>query len=215
MRVLIGEDEALMREGLELVLERGGFSVVGAATDADQLLEMVRAHSPDLVVTDIRMPPTHTDEGLRGALEIRGSFPSIAIMVLSQHVQRRYAVELLAARPEGVGYLLKQRVAAIEDFLADLHRICAGESVLDPEVAAALMARPRREDDPIHRLTPRQCEVLTLMAEGRSNAAIGERLVVSDKAVVKHVSQIYDQLGLAPGPGDHRRVLAVVEYLSR
>jgi DNA-binding NarL/FixJ family response regulator len=216
MRVVIGEDQALMREGLTLLLERAGFEVAGAAGDGEDLVRKAHAHRPDAVVADIRMPPSQTDEGLRAALSIRESRPEIAILVLSQHVQRQYAGELLesGAGAGGVGYLLKQRVADGDSFCSDLRRICHGASVLDPEVVAAMLARGRR-DDPVDRLTGRQREVLALMAEGRSNAGIAERLCLSRKAVVKHVSHIYDELGLRPGPDDHRRVLAVMRYLSR
>lgn len=215
MRVVIGEDEALMREGLALVLERDGFEIAALAADADGLVEAVRAQRPDLVVTDIRMPPTETDDGLRAALAIRASLPETALLVLSQHAQRRYADELLAQRTAGVGYLLKQRIVEADAFCADVRRICAGGAVLDPELISTLLGRARPDDDPLHDLTPRQREVLALMAEGRSNAAIAERLVITEKAVIKHVSHVYDQLGLLPGPDDHRRVLAVVRYLSR
>lgn len=216
MRVVIGEDQALMREGLTLVLERGGFQVVGTAGDGDDLVRKARAHRPDAVVADIRMPPSQTDEGLRAALEIRASRPEVAILVLSQHVQSQYANELLesAAEAAGVGYLLKQRVADGEGFCSDLRRICAGGAVLDPEVVAAMLGRGR-SDDPVERLTSRQREVLALMAEGRSNAGIAERLFLSRKAVVKHVSHVYAALGLDDVPDDERRVLAVMRYLGR
>lgn len=214
MRVVIGEDEALLREGMALVLERAGFEVVALAADADALLEAARAHRPELVVTDIRMPPEHADDGLRAALAIRAELPATAVLVLSQHAQRRYADALLGRQPAGVGYLLKQRVVEVDDFCDDVRRVCRGGTVLDPELVGTLLGRARPADDPFHRLTPRQRDVLALMAEGRSNAAIAERLVVTEKAVVKHVSAIYDQLGLLPGPDDHRRVLAVVRYLS-
>ena len=215
MRVVIGEDETLLRQGLTLVLERGGFEVVSAASDADELVREAKHHQPDLVVTDIRMPPRFTDEGLVAALEIRRTLPSIAVVVLSQHVQRRYAVELLTERPAGVGYLLKQRITDIPTFCGDLERVCAGGTVLDPEVVALMVRRARREDEAVDRLTPRRHEVLTLMAEGRSNAAIARQLTISEKAVVQHASHIYDELGLPPSEDEHRRVLAVLRYLSR
>lgn len=214
MRVVIGEDEALMRGGLTLVLERAGFEIVGSAQDGEDLVRKARAHAPDLLVTDIRMPPSHTDEGLRAALTIRAERPQIAVLVLSQHLQRRYASELLEQRSAGVGYLLKQRIANVEAFVADVRRICAGGTALDPEVVATLLGRARHDDDPLNRLTERQREVLGLMAEGRSNAAIAERLVISEKAVVKHASHIYEELGLPISGDDHRRVLAVVRYLA-
>lgn len=213
MRVVIGEDQALMREGIVLLLERGGFEVVGAAADAEDLLRKARAHKPDVVVTDVRMPPTQTDEGLRAALEIRASDPEIAIVVLSQHVQRQYASELLRSGDGAVGYLLKQRVTDGEAFCADVRRISAGGSVLDPEVVRAMLEGPPR--DPLAQLTVRQREVLALMGEGRSNAGIAERLFLTEPAVVKHVSHIYAELGIPPCPDDHRRVLAVVRYLDR
>jgi DNA-binding NarL/FixJ family response regulator len=215
LRVVIAEDQALMREGLVLLLERGGFDVVGQAADGEDLVRKARAHKPDVVVADIRMPPSQTDEGLRAALEIRESSPQIGILVLSQHVQRSYARELLesGAGAGGVGYLLKQRVADSDSFCSDLRRICSGGSVLDPEVVSTMLARTR--GDPLERLTPRQREVLALMAEGRSNAGIADRLFLSEKAVIKHVSHVYDELGLGPCADDHRRVLAVMRYLDR
>ena len=213
MRVVIGEDQALMREGLALLLERDGFDVVARVGDADALVRTVHAYEPDLVVADIRMPPNNADDGLRAALEIRRSAPKIAILVLSHHVQQSYATELMNAGAERIGYLLKQRVADVETFCSDVRRICAGGVVLDPEVVAAMLARARR-DDAIERLTLRQREVLALMAEGRSNQAIAKQLVLTEKAVVKHVSHVYDELDLPACPDDHRRVLAVVRYLT-
>jgi len=215
LRVVIGEDQALMREGMVLLLERGGFDVAGVAADAEDLVRKARAHNPDVVVADVRMPPTQTDEGLRAALEIRAAKPDIAIVVLSQHVQRQYASELLqsGAGAGGVGYLLKQRVADSDAFCADVRRIAAGASVLDPEVVRAMLGGPPR--DPLARLTERQREVLALMAEGRSNAGIAERLFLTERAVIKHVSHIYEELGIPPCADDHRRVLAVVRYLDR
>jgi DNA-binding NarL/FixJ family response regulator len=213
MRAVIGEDQALMREGLALLLERDGFDVVARVDDADALVRAARAYQPDLVVADIRMPPTNADDGLRAALEIRRTVPEIAILVLSHHVQQRYATELVNAGAERLGYLLKQRVSDVETFCSDVRRICAGGVVLDPEVVAAMLARVRR-DDPIERLTLRQREVLALMAEGRSNQAIAKQLVLTEKAVVKHVSHVYVELDLPACPDDHRRVLAVVRYLT-
>jgi len=214
MRVVIGEDQALMREGLALLFEQGGAEVVGRAADAEDLVRKARGHRPELLVADIRMPPTETDDGLRAALTLRAELPDMAVILLSQHVHRRYATELLESGSAGVGYLLKQRVADVDLFLADVRRVAAGGCILDPEVVATMMARPRRED-PVERLTPRQREVLALMAEGRSNTAIAERLTLTTKAAAKHVSHVYDALGLAPAADDHRRVLAVVHYLSR
>jgi DNA-binding NarL/FixJ family response regulator len=213
MRVVIGEDQALMLEGLKLLLERDGAEVVGVAADAPELIRKANAHRPDLVVTDIRMPPNQSDDGLQAALRIRAEHPEIAILVLSQHVQRSYATELVENGTVGVGYLLKQRVTNFASFSADVRRVAAGECVLDPEVVATMMARPGR-DATLESLTPRQLEVLALMAEGRSNGAIAERLTLTTKAVVRHVSHIYDTLGLEPADEDHRRVLAVVRYLS-
>jgi DNA-binding NarL/FixJ family response regulator len=202
-----------MREGLALLLERAGFDVAGVAADADALELEAGAKRPDLVVADIRMPPTNTDDGLRAALRIRAALPDTAILVLSQHVQQRYALELLQGRARGVGYLLKQRVADVDAFCADARRVAEGGSVLDPDVVAAMLARGGQRDS-VDGLTPRQRDVLALMAEGRSNAAIAERLYLTEKAVVKHVSHIYDALELQPSPDDHRRVLAVVRYLT-
>jgi DNA-binding NarL/FixJ family response regulator len=213
MRVVIGEDQALMLEGLKLLLERDGAEVVGVAADAPELIRKANAHRPDLVVTDIRMPPNQSDDGLQAALRIRADHPEIAVLVLSQHVQRAYATELVEQGTVGVGYLLKQRVTNFASFSADVRRVAAGECVLDPEVVATMMARPGR-DATLESLTPRQLEVLGLMAEGRSNGAIAERLTLTTKAVVRHVSHIYDTLGLEPADEDHRRVLAVVRYLS-
>ncbi len=213
MKVVIAEDQALMLEGLALLLERDGAEVVGRAEDAPDLLRKVNAHRPDLVVADIRMPPGYADDGLQAALRIRADHPDTAVLLLSQHVNRAYATELIEAGTVGVGYLLKQRVANFASFSADLHRVADGGCVLDSEVVAAMMARPRR-DAVLDRLTPRQLEVLALMAEGRSNGAIAESLTLTTKAVVRHVSHIYDTLGLEPAEEDHRRVLAVVRYLS-
>ena len=214
MRVVIGEDQALMRAGLSLVLEQAGFEIVAVAGDAADVVRKAAAHRPDLLVADIRMPPTHTDDGLRAALEARRRLPGLPVLVLSQYLQRDYAVELLESGEEGVGYLLKQRIADVDRFVADLRRIVAGGSVLDPEVVAAMVGRHRNEDDPVGRLTERQREVLELMAQGRSNTAIAEQLGVSEKAIVRHTSNIYDELGLGSSAEDHRRVLAVVRFLS-
>ncbi len=220
LRVVIGEDQPLMRDGLTLVLQRAGFDVVGAVADGEDLVRKARAHAPDIVVADIRMPPSQTDEGLRAALAIRAAQPHTAILILSQHVERHHAGELLRSGngdgddTGGVGYLLKQRIANSETFCSDVRRISAGAAILDPEVVAVLLGRARRED-PIARMTPRQLEVLALMAEGRSNAGIAERLFLSEKAVLKHVAHIYNELELAQTTDDHRRVLAVVRYLER
>jgi DNA-binding NarL/FixJ family response regulator len=215
MRVVVGEDEALLRQGLTHVLEHAGYDVVGTAADATELVRNVEEREPDLVITDIRMPPTHTDEGLVAALQIRASHPKIAIVVLSQHVQRRYAIELITGNATGVGYLLKQRIADIATFCADLERVCAGGTVLDPEVVSLMLSAASRQNGALDGLTPRQREVLGLMAEGRTNASIARELVITEKAVVQHASHIYDVLGLAMSDDDHRRVLAVLRYLSQ
>jgi DNA-binding NarL/FixJ family response regulator len=215
VRIVIAEDEALIRRGLELVLADAGHEVVASETDATGLTESVSRLHPDLVVTDIRMPPTNTDEGLLAALEIRREHPGTAIVVLSQHVQRRYARELLADSVERVGYLLKQRIADIDTFLADLERVVAGGTALDPDVVAVMMGRARNADTAVSALTPRQQEVLALVAEGLSNASIATRLFLTEKAVVQHVSRIYDALGLTADAETHRRVQAVVRYLDR
>lgn len=214
MRIVIAEDEALIRRGLELVLADAGHEVVASATDAEGLTEAVGRLHPDLVVTDIRMPPTCTDEGLVAALEIRRTDPSTAVVVLSQHVQRRYARELLADGVGRVGYLLKQRIADIDTFLVDLERVAAGGTALDPDVVAVMMGRARNADSAVGSLTPRQQEVLALVAEGLSNASIAARLFLTEKAVVQHVSRIYDALGLTADAESHRRVQAVVRYLD-
>jgi DNA-binding NarL/FixJ family response regulator len=214
MRVVIGEDQALMRAGLTLVLERAGIEIVAVAGDAQDVVRKTSAHHPDLLIADIRMPPTHTDDGLRAALQARQQTPKLPVLVLSQYLQRDYAVELLESGEQGVGYLLKQRIADVDRFIADLHRIVGGGSVLDPEVVAAMVDRHRGDDDPVSRLTDRQRDVLELMAQGRSNAKIAEQLNVSEKAIVRHTSNIYEDLGLGSSTDDHRRVLAVVRYLS-
>lgn len=215
MRVVIGEDEALLRRGLELLLSDAGFTVVASTTDADELEAAVAECRPDLVVTDIRMPPSYTDEGLQAALRIRAGWPQTAVVVLSQHVQRRYAVELLSDRRGGIGYLLKQRIADVEQFLADLRRVAEGGTAIDPDVVAVMLSRARRSDSAVGALTARQQEVLGLMAEGRSNASIAARLFLTEKAVVQHTSRIYDALSLAVDTDAHRRVLAVLHYVNR
>ena len=214
MRVVIGEDEALLRSGLTHVMQAAGFDVVAAVGDAHELVRSAGEHVPDIVVTDIRMPPDHEDAGLRAAMEIRREHPGIAVLVLSQHLQRAYAVELLGDHSSGVGYLLKQRIADIDTFTDDLRRIAAGGTVLDPEVVSLMVARARGHHDALDRLTPRQQQVLALMSEGRTNASIARTLSITERAVVQHTSHIYDQLGLALSDDDHRRVLAVVRYLS-
>jgi len=215
VRVVIAEDEALIRRGLELVLQDGGHEVVAAVADATELTDAVTRANPDLVVTDIRMPPTHTDEGLTAALRIRRELPGTPVVVLSQHVQRRYARDLLAEGTEGVGYLLKQRIADVGTFLDDLARVADGGTALDPDVVAVMVGRARHSEAAVSALTPRQQEVLALVAEGRSNASIAAKLFVTEKAVVQHVSRIYDALGLANDADAHRRVQAVIRYLNR
>lgn len=214
MRVVIGEDEALLREGLGHVLTNDGFEVVASVGTAVELEVEVERLAPDLVITDIRMPPSFTDEGIVAALRIRQAHPEVAVVVLSQHVQRRYASELIGQRDGGVGYLLKQRIADVRAFTADLRHVQAGGTVLDPDVVAVLVARATKISGPVGELTPRQLEVLGLMAEGRSNSYIAEHLGSSEKAVVHHTSNIYDAFSLPVAADDHRRVLAVVRYLA-
>ena len=213
MRVVIADDSVLLRAGLARLLEDAGFEVVGQAADAEDLLRKVRAHKPDVAVTDIRMPPTQTDEGLRAAQQIRGELPEVGVMVLSQFIDEGYALELLQNSAEGVGYLLKDRVADLDAFVDAVRRVAARGSVRDPEVVAQLLGR-RREDDPLDRLTPREREVLGQMAQGRSNAAIARDLVVTERAVEKHVTAIFSKLGLTAAEDGHRRVLAVLQYLK-
>jgi DNA-binding NarL/FixJ family response regulator len=214
MRCVIAEDETLLRAGLSLVLRQGGFDIVAAASDADELLGLTAEHVPDLVITDIRMPPDRTDDGLRAAVRIRAAMPQVGVVVLSQHLQRRYAVELIGEDASGVGYLLKQRIGDIPRFLADLRQVCAGGTALDPDVVSLMISRARADKGVIDRLTDRQREVLAAMAEGRSNVAIARSLFIGEKAVVGHISHIYEQLGLPDGPDDNRRVLAVIRYLN-
>jgi DNA-binding NarL/FixJ family response regulator len=211
MRIVIAEDSVLLRAGLTRLLTDGGFDVVAAVPDADQLLRAVGEHHPDLVVVDVRMPPTHTDEGIQAALVIRRQYPKVAVLVLSQYVEERYATDLLSVQTSGVGYLLKDRVAHVSDFLDALRRVAAGGTALDPEVVAQLLVR--RRSDPIDRLTPRELEVLRLMAEGRSNNGIADALRVSHSAVEKYVSSIFTKLDLPAADTDHRRVLAVLKFV--
>jgi DNA-binding NarL/FixJ family response regulator len=213
VRVVIAEDSVLLREGLTRLLAEAGFDVVGAVADAEQLLRAVGAHRPDVVVADVRMPPTHQDEGVRAALVIRQRWPETAVLLLSQYVEERYATDLLAGNTRGVGYLLKDRVADVDEFVEALRRVGGGGTALDPEVVSQLFARSRRRD-PLDALTVRERQVLQLMAEGRSNGAIAGELVVTEGAVEKHVSSIFTKLDLAPAEGDHRRVLAVLRYLE-
>jgi DNA-binding NarL/FixJ family response regulator len=214
VRVVVGEDSLLLREGIVRVLGEAGFDVVAQAGDARELLQQVSAHRPDVAVVDIRMPPTETDDGLRAALEIRRRLPRTGVMVLSQYLEEGYALDLVGDSAEGTGYLLKDRVGDVERFADSVRRVAAGGSVLDPEVVATVLGRSRRRD-PLEWLTKREREVLTLMAEGRSNQAIAEKLVVSARAVEKHVTRIFDKLGLMPAAEDHRRVRAVLTFLRR
>ncbi|HVG74909.1 MAG TPA: response regulator transcription factor [Thermoleophilaceae bacterium] len=212
MRVVVADDSVLLREGVVRLLEENGFEVVGQAGDADDLIRKVRAHKPDVAVVDIRMPPTNTDDGLRAALEIRAELPDTGVLVLSQYVEEGYALDLVGDSAGGVGYLLKDRVADVDRFVDSVKRVADGGSALDPEVVSQLVGRARR-DDPIDELTPREREVLELMAEGRSNNAIAEHMTVTERAVEKHVTSIFGKLDLAPAPEDHRRVLAVLAFL--
>ena len=213
MRIVIAEDSVLLRAGLTRILVDAGEDVVATVGDADELLTVVGRHRPDLALVDVRMPPTHTDDGLRAARTIRERWPGTGILVLSQYVEERYATELLADDTAGLGYLLKDRVADVGEFLGAVRRVGAGGTALDPEVVSQLLARARRQD-PLERLSPREREVLALMAEGRANPAIARELVVSDKAVEKHVSNIFLKLDLAPAQADHRRVLADLRWLE-
>jgi DNA-binding NarL/FixJ family response regulator len=213
VRIVIAEDSVLLRAGLTRLLDEAGEEVLAAVGDAAMLLAAVERHQPDLAIVDVRMPPTQTDEGIRAAIDIRGRWPAVAILVLSQYVEERYAAELLAGGTDGLGYLLKDRVADVHEFLDACRRVGAGGTVLDAEVVAQLLARTRHHD-PVERLTAREREVLALMAEGRSNAAIARALVVSDGAVEKHVRNIFTKLDLPPTDQDHRRVLAVLQWLG-
>lgn len=213
MRVVIAEDSVLLQAGLVRFLTESGHEVVAAVGDAGSLVAAVERLRPDLAVVDVRMPPTHTDDGLRAALVIRDRWPEVAILVLSQYVEEQYASELLAGDTGGIGYLLKDRIAEVSEFQAAVEGVGSGGTVLDPEVVAQILARSRRQD-PLAELTPREREVLGLMAEGRSNSAIAQVLVVSDGAVEKHVSNIFMKLDLPPASNDHRRVLAVLRWLD-
>ncbi|BAJ28346.1 putative two-component system response regulator [Kitasatospora setae KM-6054] len=209
---MIAEDSVLLRIGIVKVLESEGYEVVAAVGDAEALLAAVEEHRPQIVVADVRMPPGFTDEGVRAALMIRRQWPGTAVVLLSQFVEERYAADLLANNTSGVGYLLKQRVANVDEFVEALQRVAQGGTALDPEVVAQLLLR--RDRDPLHRLTPRERDVLALMAEGRSNTAIAESLVVSDSAVSKHINSILTKLDLPPAEDSHRRVLAVLRFLE-
>jgi DNA-binding NarL/FixJ family response regulator len=213
-RIVLADDSVLLREGIARLLEDAGFEIVGQAGNPDELMLKVRSYSPDVAIVDIRMPPTYTDEGLRAAQEIREKHPGTGVLVLSQYVESGYALELLQGNAEGVGYLLKDRVADVKEFAAAVKRVADGGSALDSEVVSRLVGR-RRGEDPISQLTPREREVMELMAEGRSNQAIAERLVVTLRAVEKHVTSIFSKLRLPAAEQDHRRVLAVLTYLRQ
>jgi DNA-binding NarL/FixJ family response regulator len=213
MRIVIGEDAVLLRVGLIQVLDESSEEVVAAVGDAPSLLAAVEAHRPDVVIVDVRMPPDMTDDGLRAAIEIRRRWPDTAILVFSQYVEQVFAAELLATGTRGLGYLLKDRVAEVGEFVGAVRRVGAGGTALDPEVVAQLVARSSRQD-PLERLTPREREVLALMAEGRSNQSIATALTVSDGAVEKHVSSVFTKLDLPPAGSDNRRVLAVLQWLN-
>jgi DNA-binding NarL/FixJ family response regulator len=212
LRIVVGEDQPLVREGIVHVLREAGLDVVAVASDAGDLIRKARAHKPDVVITDIQMPPEGTDDGLRAAREIRLNQPEVGVLVLSQFLEDRYALELLGDRPEGVGYLLKHRVGEVPSFVDAVRRVAGGGTVLDAEVVARLVGRPRKPSA-IDELSGREREVLALMAEGRSNRGIADSLVVTVPAIERHVTSIFVKLGLRPAPEDHRRVLAVLEYL--
>jgi DNA-binding NarL/FixJ family response regulator len=212
VRVVVADDSVLLREGVVRILEEAGFEVIAQVGTAEQLLGYVRGYRPDVAVVDIRMPPTHTNEGLRAALQIRAEHPGVGVLVLSQYAEPGYALELLADSAEGVGYLLKERISDIREFAAAVRRVADGGSALDPAIVSQMVGRRRRQD-PIERLTAREREVLGLMAEGRSNQGIAERLFVTERAVEKHVTSIFTKLQLPAAAEDHRRVLAVLAFL--
>jgi DNA-binding NarL/FixJ family response regulator len=212
VRVVVAEDDVLMREGIVRLLGEAGFEVVAQAGDADALLRKALAHKPDVVVADVQMPPGHGDDGLRAALELRRQRPETGVLVLSQFYEEQYALELIGDRPEGVGYLLKERVGDVEAFTDAVSRVAAGGSALDPEVVGRMLGR-RRADGPLDRLSPRERDVLAAMAEGKSNQGIAQALVVTEAAVEKHVTGIFHKLELGQEPTEHRRVLAVLTYL--
>jgi DNA-binding NarL/FixJ family response regulator len=214
VRVVVGEDQPLVREGIVRVLDEAGLKVVGVAGDAEDLVRKAGAHNPDVVITDIQMPPDLTDDGLRAAQRIRSSQPEVGVVVLSQFLEDRFALELVGDRAEGVGYLLKDRVGDLALFIDAIRRVARGGSALDPEVVQRMVGR-RREGGPLDDLTPREREVLGLMAEGRSNQGIADALIVSVAAVERHVTSIFGKLDLRQTPEDHRRVLAVLQYLRR
>ena len=213
MKLIVADDSILLREGMVRLLEENGFEVAGQAGDGEELVRKVMAHKPDVAIVDVRMPPTHTDEGLRAAAEIRERFPGVGVLVLSQYVEEAYALELFADGAEGLGYLLKDRVADVREFADAVRRVGEGGSALDPTVVSRLVGR-RRGEDPLDALTPREREVLELMAVGRSNHALADTLVVTPRAVEKHVTSIFTKLGLPASEQDHRRVLAVLTLLN-
>ena len=214
MRVVVADDAVILREGLARLLREAGFEVAGLAADGSELLDQVESNRPDVAIVDIRMPPTHTDEGLQAAKVIRQRHPEVGILVLSQHVHARYALELLSVGTEGVGYLLKERVSDLAGLASSVRQVGEGGSVLDPAVVSQLVGRRRLGSDPLEQLTDRERDVLALMAEGRSNKAIADRLFVTEHTVEKHVKNIFATLRLPPSADDHRRVLAVVTYLN-
>jgi DNA-binding NarL/FixJ family response regulator len=214
VRVIVADDSVLLREGVTRMLETAGFEVVGHAADQDDLMRKARAHKPDVAIIDIRMPPTHTDEGLQAARALREEMPGMGVVVLSAYIEEAYALELLGENPAGVGYLLKDRVWDGDRFAEAVRRVAEGGSALDPEVVSHMLGQ-RRLHEPFEGLTPREHDVLGLMAEGRSNQAIADTLVISGRAVEKHVSSIFAKLDLPPAPEDHRRVLAVLAFLRR
>jgi DNA-binding NarL/FixJ family response regulator len=211
VKVVICEDLALLRDGLKRLLQDNGMEVVAEVADGERFVSAAFGHKPDVCVVDVRLPPTFRDEGLRAALTARARMPGLPVLILSQHVEQTYAAELLADGAGAVGYLLKERVADVEDFVSAVRRVAAGGTVLDPEVVATVLAR--RREEPLERLTAREREVLALMAEGRSNAAIAQRLTVTEKAVAKHINAIFAKLDLPVGEDDHRRVRAVLAWL--
>lgn len=214
MRVVLADDSLLLREGLARLLDEAGFEVVGQAATGDELLEQVETTKPDVAIVDIRMPPTHTDEGVRAAHEIRARHPGVGVLVLSQFVRPSYALELLSEGTEGLGYLLKDRVSDLDQLASSVRRVADGESVLDPLVVEQLVSRPRSGPDPLDDLTEREREVLELMAQGRSNQAIGQQLYITEHTVEKHVKNILGKLRIPTNADDHRRVLAVLTYLN-
>jgi DNA-binding NarL/FixJ family response regulator len=214
VRVIVADDSVLLREGLVRLLDESGFEVVAQAGDGEELMRKTKAHKPDIAIVDIRMPPTHTDEGLRAAIAIREAMPDTGVLVLSEYLEEQYALELLADDAAGVGYLLKSRVSDVDRFAEAVRRVAEGGSALDPEVVSQMVGR-RRVKDPLEELTPREREVLRLMAEGRSNHAIADTLVISERAVEKHVTSIFSKLNLPQTAEDHRRVLAVLTFLGK